>query len=248
MTINKIQKSALDIDTNIIAKDENSNITASMTSLNFVGAGVSSTSNVNGDVTVNISGGSGGGGVIIPKNEGANIDTDIGSINFVGPYVNATSDNAQNITVTFSSDTTAVHLTGNETITGSKTFNNTIFTLGNIIDQPSLRNYKMERIDKGSIGSGTVSFNLVSGNQQRLQVSGDLSITFSNWNNTSKFEEIMIEIINGGSASITWPSVLWIKSDGTTQSTPTRSLQTSGTDWLVFWSRDGGNTIYGKTI
>lgn len=106
-------------------------------------------------------------------------------------------------------------------------------------------------VDKGTVTSGTVTFNVTTSSYQRLQVGGALSITTSGWPTSNTYGELMLELVNGASAAITWPSINWIRGDGTvttTFSTNGVSLQASGTDFISLWTRNGGTTIYGKII
>lgn len=94
-------------------------------------------------------------------------------------------------------------------------------------------------VDKGSI-SGSVTFDLSAADFQFATVSGDLtSVTISNWPASGKVEFFTLELTNGGAHSITWPAS--IKWDGGNDPT----LQSSGVDTLILYSRDGGTTIRG---
>lgn len=112
------------------------------------------------------------------------------------------------------------------------------------------------KVDKGSIGTGTVTFDYTGGSCQRLQVIGTLSIAFQNWSPTGNLSVMQLEIVNGGSATVTWPTVNWIQKDGTftTQistyltNVGRNALQTTGTDFFVFWTSNAGTTIYGRII
>ena len=149
--------------------------------------------------------------------------------------LNATDVNTA-LTYTAANNASVVHLTGTETITGSKTFTG-VTTL----------TYNVNIYDNGTVNSGTNTFNFNNGNYQRMQAGGSVTLAFSNWA-TGLYNEMLLEIVNGGSQTITWPSINFITSTGAFQATPTRSLQSSGTDWIVVWSRDGGNTLYAKVI
>lgn len=70
----------------ITAKDEGSNLTTALTSVDFVGAGVTAT-NTGGAVTVTIPGSSG----ITVKDEGSNLTTALTSLDFTGGGVTATN-------------------------------------------------------------------------------------------------------------------------------------------------------------
>lgn len=92
-------------------------------------------------------------------------------------------------------------------------------------------------VNKGNL-SGAVTFDLDAANVFYGTVTGAVtSVTFSGLT-SGKAEFWVIEITNGATANIAWPSS--VKWDGGTAPT----LQTSGVDVLVFYSRDGGTTIH----
>ena len=106
-------------------------------------------------------------------------------------------------------------------------------------------------VDKGTVTSGTVTFTVSSSGYQRLQVGGALIIATAGWPTTGTYGELMLELVNGASAAITWPTINWIKGDGTVTTTfgaNGASLQVTGTDFISLWTRNGGTTIYGKII
>lgn len=94
-------------------------------------------------------------------------------------------------------------------------------------------------VDKGNISS-SVTFDVSAGNFQHGTVTGNTgTVAFSNWPASGRAAFITLELTNGGAFTFTWPgAVIW---DG--GSAPT--LQTSGVDVLVFYSRNGGTTIRG---
>jgi len=64
--------------------------------------------------------------------------------------------------------------------------------------------------------------------------------------------EVLVELINAGSQTITWTnSPLWVTSTGVLSPVFTDTgitLQTSGKDFALFWSSDGGITLTGKIL
>lgn len=101
--------------------------------------------------------------------------------------------------------------------------------------------------------SGTTNaLDYVNGSVQRWAPNtGAQTLTISNWPPSGAMGELLIQGINLGAATITWPTIEWIKNDGTTTTTFSSNgvtLQTSGTDWIFLWTRDSGTTIYGKIV
>lgn len=113
--------------------------------------------------------------------------------------------------------------------------------------------YNVLFADKGTgAASSTHIFDLSAAACQRLQVGGALTVAISNWKAAGQLSELLIELVNGGSANITGlDGIRWIKSDGsytTTFANAGVTLQASGTDWVFIWSRDGGATVWGKVV
>ena len=116
----------------------------------------------------------------------------------------------------------------------------------------------LTRVDLQDFGyvyfnSGTTNaLDYVNGSHQRWSPNtGSQTLTISNWPPTDNLGELLIEGVNLGAATITWPTINWIKSDGTTTTTFAANgitLQSSGTDWVLLWTRDAGTTIYGKVV
>ena len=97
----------------------------------------------------------------------------------------------------------------------------------------------------------TSALDFTNGSIQRWAPSGTVSLTTTNWPPTGNLGELFIEGINLGAATITWPTVNWITSTGATTTTFSSNgvtLQSSGTDWFLLWTRDAGTTIYGKFV
>lgn len=105
-------------------------------------------------------------------------------------------------------------------------------------------------LDKGNSGTTAQAVNFATAEVQRIAVSGAFTLTTSGWV-AGRLCEAMIELVNGAAFAITWPTINWVKTDGsftTTFSANGVTLQTSGTDFVLLWSRDGGATIYGKVV
>ena len=101
--------------------------------------------------------------------------------------------------------------------------------------------------------SGTTNaLDYVNGSVQRWAPNtGSQTLTIANWPPSGNLGELLIEGVNLGAATITWPTINWITSTGATTTTFANNgvtLQTSGTDWVYLWTRDAGTTIYGKVV
>ena len=97
----------------------------------------------------------------------------------------------------------------------------------------------------------TSALDYTNGSQQRWAPSGTVTLSVTNWPPTGNLGELFIEGINLGAATITWPTINWITSTGATTTTFSSNgvtLQSSGTDWFLLWTRDAGTTIYGKFV
>ena len=100
----------------------------------------------------------------------------------------------------------------------------------------------------------TAALDFTNGSQQRWAPTASSSPTLSitNWPPSGNLGELLIEGVNLGAAgTITWPTINWITSTGATTTTFSSNgvtLQSSGTDWCLLWTRDAGTTIYGKFV
>jgi hypothetical protein len=100
----------------------------------------------------------------------------------------------------------------------------------------------------------TAALDYTNGSQQRWAptASSSPTLTITNWPPSGNLGELLIEGVNLGAAgTITWPTINWITSTGATTTTFSSNgvtLQTSGTDWCLLWTRDAGTTIYGKFV
>jgi hypothetical protein len=97
----------------------------------------------------------------------------------------------------------------------------------------------------------TSALDYTNGSIQRWAPTGSVTLSVTNWPPTGNLGELFIEGVNLGAATITWPTVNWITSTGATTTTFSSNgvtLQSSGTDWFLLWTRDGGTTIYGKFV
>lgn len=120
------------------------------------------------------------------------------------------------------------------------------------------QDFNLTRVDLQDFGyvyfnSGTTNaLDYVNGSHQRWAPNtGAQTLSVTNWPPSGNLGELLIEGVNLGAATITWPTINWIKSDGTTTTTFSANgvtLQASGIDWVLLWTRDAGTTIYGKVV
>lgn len=108
-------------------------------------------------------------------------------------------------------------------------------------------------VDKGNSGTTAQTLDYSAGQHQKLTVTGSFTMNApSNWPATGNSGMLMLELVNGASATITWPgSINWVKSDGsftTSFASNGVTLQSSGTDFVLLWTRDSGTTTFGKVV
>lgn len=87
--------------------------------------------------------------------------------------------------------------------------------------------------------TGAKTINLALGNSVTATTTGATTWTFSGAAAADELSAFSIKLVNGGSATQTWPTSV----DWPAATAPT--LTTSGTDVLVFITCDGGTTWYG---
>lgn len=107
-------------------------------------------------------------------------------------------------------------------------------------------------VDLGTVINGTVTFDRAQAPVQKLTVAGAFTVELAGWLANS-YSDLFIELTDGGSQTITWPDdINWIipSTGATTTSFSTYGvgLQTSGIDFVIFWSPDGGATKFGKIV
>ena len=89
--------------------------------------------------------------------------------------------------------------------------------------------------------TGSKTIDLTAGNSVTATTTGATTWTFSNPTASDELCGFVLKLVNGGSATQTWPASV----DWPAATAPT--LTTSGTDVLVFITCDGGTTWYGFT-
>jgi hypothetical protein len=170
-----------------------------------------------------------------------------GSINItLTPYVAKALFDANTILIATTDDTPEALTVAEQRIVGRKTSGNI-----NDLTGQEVKAILGTFVDKGNSGTDTQTLDFSGYFHHKITATGTFTIATSNWPASGLSGEGLLELVNGGSQTITWPTVYWIKNDGTTTTTFSENgvtLQTSGTDWVYLWSRDAGTTIYGKIV
>lgn len=118
-----------------------------------------------------------------------------------------------------------------------------------------LRDVGYTFVDKGDSGTAAQVVDFSAATHQRIRATGNFTLSFSNWPPTGNFGEVLLELVADGTARvITFPAgTKFLKFDGSTTTTFSETLVTLQTsngaiDWLYFWTRDAGTTIYCKVV
>jgi hypothetical protein len=102
----------------------------------------------------------------------------------------------------------------------------------------------------GTVSSGTVNVLRSNAPVQQLIAGGPLTLTIGGF--IAGYNDLVLELTNGGSTTITWPSnINWVTSTGAVTNSFSAygvQLQSAGTDFIAFWTPDGGTTIFAKVI
>lgn len=111
-----------------------------------------------------------------------------------------------------------------------------------------------------TISTGAVTFNKTAADVNAVTFSGSGAVTWtlSGWPASGIYAELQVEVLNGSLRTHTFPAaVKWVNPDGTTTTSfstyltnqrGTTNFQVGGVDFVVFWTRDGGTTIYGRIM
>ena len=95
-----------------------------------------------------------------------------------------------------------------------------------------------------------------TGNHFTKTITTTTTLTFSGLPANGTEQTIILNLANAGSQTVTFPTINWIKPDGTTTTSLATyltalgirpALQTSGNDVFVFWVSDG-STVRGKLV
>lgn len=136
----------------------------------------------------------------------------------------------------------------NKTLSTGTVLGSTVTGSDNLLTRVMIKDSGWTWYDNAAVNT----LNFENASIQRWAPSGSVTLAITNWPATGNLGEMLIQGINLGAATITWPAAVnWVKSDGTTTTSFASNgvtLQTSGTDWVLLWTVNGGTTIYGKVI
>ena len=104
--------------------------------------------------------------------------------------------------------------------------------------------------------SGSISLSFATAHVHRITPTANISLSFTGWHSNGYHCVMKVNIVNGGLYTITFPSIQWIKRDGSVTTTFSSyltdigrsSLQTSGIDEFLIWTDSGGSTLRGKIL
>ena len=110
-----------------------------------------------------------------------------------------------------------------------------------------------------SVGVGSIAINVSNASVQKYTVTGNTNISFSGWALANTYNGIILELRNGGLFTLNLPTINWVLPNQIVPVTTLNayltalgrvpaSLNSNGTDFIYFWSTDGGITIFAKLI
>lgn len=106
-------------------------------------------------------------------------------------------------------------------------------------------------LDKtAAVSGGAISLAVADNEYYKVTVTGNLTITFTDFT-PGRLSEVMLELVNGGAYAVTFPGVKWVKGDGTyvaNAATAGITFNVSEKDFILFFSSDGGTNVYAKVI
>jgi hypothetical protein len=96
--------------------------------------------------------------------------------------------------------------------------------------------------DHGTVTTGTETLSRTDATVvHKITAGGNFTVAVEDWPASGTYGETLIQLVNGGAHTITWPAeVTWLTGSGT----PT--FRTSGTDFVILVTTDSGATVYGR--
>lgn len=132
--------------------------------------------------------------------------------------------------------------------TGGGVFTGEVDHSDQVVKQAMLKDCAIAFFDSAAVN--TIDYR--NGSHQRWAPgTGAQTLAISNWPPSGAHGELLIEGVNLGAATITWPAINWLKADGTFTTTFSANgvtLNSAGIDFVFLWTRNNGATIYGKVL
>jgi hypothetical protein len=131
---------------------------------------------------------------------------------------------------------------------------NTVFNDAEV-SRVMLRDTGYVFVDKGDSGIAVQTIDFSAGTHQRIRSTGSFTLAFANWPPAGNFGEVLLELVGDGTGRvITFPvGTRFLKFDGSTTTTFSEAFITlqsedGAIDWIYFWTRDAGATLYCKVV
>ena len=106
-----------------------------------------------------------------------------------------------------------------------------------------------------TVAMGASDMNLATGNSFTKTITTTTTLTFSNIPASGQLIVWKLSLTNAGAFATTFPTINWVLPDGTYSTSiatylaanaPRTALKTSGVDTFIFYTENGGSTVYGK--
>lgn len=106
-----------------------------------------------------------------------------------------------------------------------------------------------------SVAVGASDMDLATGNSFTKTITTTTTLTFSNIPASGQLIVWKLALTNAGAFAVTFPTINWVLPDGTYSTSiatylaanaPRTALKTSGVDTFIFYTENGGTTVYGK--
>lgn len=112
-------------------------------------------------------------------------------------------------------------------------------------------------VDHGIKADATITIDAKLSNAHRFTVAGPCTVVFSNWELATHVTPLLLTILNPGSSSLSIPNVKWVNNATGIEYNSLleyiqvlgrnpATLNANGKERFVFWSENGGSTIYGR--
>ena len=221
---------------NIQVAAVSASVSALQIQINAVSAALTSTNNVVSALEVRVSAVS---AAVVSANAVIAAVSALTSINTVAIAAVSASVSALQVQVdAVSAAVSAVLVSvGQRVLKAGDTMSGELNMADNLVTRPKFKDYALVAVLKGNV-SATTTLDLLEGNFFQVTAAGSTTFVFANppvsATNGSAAGGFVLELANGGAATVTWPSAT--KWPGGTAPT----LTASGTDVLVFVTDDGG--------